>query len=123
PRARAGGGVLRVAGGVALAVVGGADVHADRPGRVDQRPRVFPATVGKARRGVVPARAKPGEFGVGGQPDAPVAALAEELGLLLAQLLITGQVQGRIQVALVVAAVVGEQAGRLVGKRVLGDEV
>ena len=78
---------------------------------MDQHPRVFPAAVGKAGRGVVPAGAESGEFGVGGQPDAPVAALAAELQLRLAQLLVANDVQGRVQIALVIAAVEEEQAG------------
>ena len=94
-----------------LALVGGADMHADPAGGMDQHPRIFPATVGKTRRGVVPAGAEAGEFGIGGQPDTPVAALAAELHLLVAQFLIANDVQGRVQIALVIAAVEEEQAG------------
>src|SRR5262249_11203007 len=108
PQAERVGGDLRVAGGVPLAVVGGAAGHAARAGGVDQHPRILPAPVGKARRGVVPAGAKSGEFGVGGQPDSPVAAVTAELRLLVTQLLIANEAQGPVQVLPVVAAVEDE---------------
>src|SRR5262249_43564299 len=76
------GGVRGEGGGVPRAWGGGAAVPAARAGGMDEYAGIFPAAIGKTRRGVVPAGAEPGEFGVGGQPDAPVAAVAAQLCLL-----------------------------------------
>ena len=109
PQAERVGGDLRVARRVPLAVIGGADVDADPAGGMDQDARVLPATKGKPACGVRPAGAQSGEFGVGGQPDASLAAAAAELRLFPTQLVVSDDVQGGVEIVLVVAAVQDER--------------
>src|SRR4029450_13067461 len=111
PQAERLGGDLRVAGGVPLAVIRGADVHADPAGGMEQDARVLPATKGESHLGVRPAGPTAGELGVGRQPGASPAAAAAELRLLPAQLVIADHAQGSVEIVLVVAAVDHQRTG------------